>query len=64
MAGTSFLYDGANAAQELSGSSVIVNVLSGGVDEVFTRTDTTGSFAPLKDALGSTIALVDPSGTV
>jgi RHS repeat-associated protein len=36
----------------------------GGVDEVFTRTDSSGSFSPLKDALGSTIALVDSSGNV
>jgi RHS repeat-associated protein len=63
-AGTSFLYNGANAAQELSGNTVIANLLSGGVDEVFARTDSSGSFTPLKDALGSTIALVDSSGNV
>jgi RHS repeat-associated protein len=34
------------------------------VDEVFTRTDSSGSFTPLKDALGSTIALVDSNGSV
>ncbi len=62
--GTSFLYNGTNAIQELSGSTVTANLLSGGVDEVFTRSDSSGSFAPLKDALGSTIALVDSSGTV
>jgi RHS repeat-associated protein len=38
--------------------------LSGGVDEVFARTDSSGSFTPLKDVLGSTIALVDSSGNV
>ena len=38
-AGTSFLYDGANAVQELSGSTIIANLLSGGIDEVFTRAD-------------------------
>ncbi|HEY6254148.1 MAG TPA: RHS repeat-associated core domain-containing protein, partial [Candidatus Angelobacter sp.] len=63
-AGTSFLYDGANAAQELSGSTVTANLLSGGIDEVFIRTDTSGAFTPLKDALGSTIALVDSSGSL
>src|SRR5205807_6737374 len=63
-AGTSFLYNGANAVQELSGSTVTANLLSGGVDEIFTRTDSSGSFTPLKDALGSTIALVDSSGNV
>jgi RHS repeat-associated protein len=63
-AGISFLYDGSKAAQELSGSTVIANLLSGGIDEVFTRTDSGGSFAQLKDALGSTIALVDSSGNM
>jgi RHS repeat-associated protein len=62
--GTSFLYDGANAAQELSGNSVTANLLNGGIDEVFTRTDSSGSFAQLKDALGSTIALVDSNGNI
>jgi RHS repeat-associated protein len=61
-AGKSFLYDGANAAQELSGSTASANLISGGIDEIFTRTDSTGAFTPLQDALGSTIALVDASG--
>src|SRR5258708_518448 len=63
-AGTSFLYNGANAVQELSGSTVTANLVSGGVDEIFTRVDASGSFAPLKDALGSAIALVDSSDNV
>lgn len=63
-AGKSFLYDGANAAQELFGSTVLANLQSGGVDEVFTRADSAGSFTQLKDALGSTIALVNASGNV
>jgi YD repeat-containing protein len=62
--GTSFLYNGPNAVQELSGSTVTANTLSGGVDENLTRSDSTGSFTPLADALGSTIALVDASGNV
>ncbi|MGZ4828196.1 MAG: RHS repeat-associated core domain-containing protein, partial [Candidatus Angelobacter sp.] len=63
-AGKSFLYDGANAAQELSGSTVTANLLTGGIDEIFTRADTTGTYTPLQDALGSTIALVDASGNL
>lgn len=63
-AGTSFLYDGANATQELSGSMPTANLISGGIDEIFTRADSTGTFTPLKDALGSTIALVDASGNL
>ena len=40
------------------------NLVSGGVDEVFTRTDGSGAFTPLKDALGSAIALADSNGNV
>jgi len=61
---TSFLFDGANAVQELSGSTPTANLINGGIDEVFTRTDAGGAFTPLKDALGSTVALVDSSGNV
>jgi RHS repeat-associated protein len=59
---TSFLFDGLNAVQELSGSTPAANLISGGIDEIFTRAESTGSYTPLKDALGSTIALVDASG--
>ena len=63
-AGTSFLYDGANIVQELSGTTATANELNGGTDEVFTRTDSIGSFTSLKDALGSAIALVDSNGNL
>jgi RHS repeat-associated protein len=63
-AGTSFLYDGPNPVQELSGTVPTANIWSGGLDEVFQRTDGAGTVVPLADALGSTIALVDPSGVV
>jgi RHS repeat-associated protein len=63
-AGTSFLYDGANAAQNLSGGVVTANLLSGGIDENFSRTDASGASAPLTDALGSTVALVDSNGNI
>jgi hypothetical protein len=43
-AGKSFLYDGANATQELSSSTVTANLLSGGVDEVFGTGGQTGRF--------------------
>jgi RHS repeat-associated protein len=61
---TSFLFDGANAAQELSGSTVTANLISGGIDEIFARADSSGSFTQLKDALGSIIGLVDASGNL
>jgi RHS repeat-associated protein len=60
---TNYLYDGPNPVQELSDSTVTVNLLTGlGVDERFTRTDSspTGNF--LTDALGSALALTDGSG--
>jgi RHS repeat-associated protein len=64
-AGTNFLYDGGNPVQELSGTSVAANLLTGlGVDEIFTRTDSGGARDFLTDALGSTVALTDSSGTV
>ena len=56
---TQFLYDGANPVQELSGSSASANLLAGGVDEYFQRTDSAGARNFLTDALGSTLALAD-----
>jgi RHS repeat-associated protein len=64
MGGASFLYSGANVAQELSGSAVTANLLSGGVDQIFSRSDASGTFTPLKDALGSTLGLADSSGNI
>ena len=60
---TSYLYDEANVAQEISGGSPIANLLSGGTDEVFTRTDSSGTANFLTDALGRTSALTDGSGS-
>ena len=50
--------------QELSGSTATANLISGGIDEIFTRADSTGTYTPLQDALGSTIALVDAGGNL
>jgi RHS repeat-associated protein len=62
---TNFLYDGMNPVQELAGGSPSANLLTGlGVDEDFQRTDLTGTSNFLSDALGSTLALADPTGTV
>jgi RHS repeat-associated protein len=63
-AATGYLHDGANPTQELSGTTPTANLLSGGIDEHFTRADPTGQRTFLTDALGSTIALTDPSGAV
>ena len=56
---TSFLYDGANAVQEVIGGSNTANSLMGGIDEVFQRADSSGARSFLADALGSSIALAD-----
>ena len=51
--------------QELSGGTPTANMLTGlGIDEVFSRTDSSGTSSFLTDALGSTLALADNSGTV
>jgi RHS repeat-associated protein len=60
----SFLFDGANSVEELSGSTVTANIWTGGLDQIFQRTDSNGTAVPLADALGSTIALVDSTGNI
>ena len=62
--GTSLLYSGDNVVQELSGTNATANRLTGAIDEAFLRSDASGSFTPLLDVLGSTIALVDVNGTL
>jgi RHS repeat-associated protein len=63
---TNFLYDGPNLVQELtSGGTPTANLLTGlGIDETFTRTDSSGTRTLLVDALGSTLELADASGTL
>jgi RHS repeat-associated protein len=51
--------------QEKNGATVTANLLTGlGIDEFFTRTDGVGVRALLHDALGSTVALGDGTGTL
>src|SRR5712691_4133889 len=59
---TGFLYDGANPVQELSGTTPTANLLSGGIDEVFQRSDSAGARSFVTDALGSTLAMTDSAG--
>jgi RHS repeat-associated protein len=62
---TNFVYDGLNPVQEKNGATVTANLLTGlGIDEFFTRTDGVGVRALLPDALGSTVALGDATGTL
>jgi RHS repeat-associated protein len=60
---TSYLYDGANIVQEQTGGAATANMLNGGADEVFTRSDAAGGWNVLRDGLGSTLALTDATGT-
>ena len=60
---TSFLYDGGNVSQELTGTSVKATLLGGlRLDEVFRRTDAAGARTFLTDGLGSALALADDTG--
>lgn len=62
---TDFVYDGLNPVQEKNGGTVTANLLTGlGIDEFLTRTDGSGASALLTDALGSTVALGDNTGTL
>ena len=62
---TNFVYDGLNPVQEKAGATVTANLLTGlGIDEFFTRTDGVGVRSLLPDALGSTVALGDGTGTL
>lgn len=61
---TSYLYDGTSLVQEQSGGSPTANMIMGGLDEVLGRTDSTTTWNLLRDAVGSTIALVNSSGSV
>jgi RHS repeat-associated protein len=60
-----YVYDGLNPVQEKNGATVTANLLTGlGIDEFFTRTDGVGVRSLLTDALGSTVALGDGTGTL
>jgi RHS repeat-associated protein len=63
--GTGFLYDGLNVVQELTSGSPSANIVPGLViDEWLVRTDSSGARHFLTDALGSTVALTNSSGSV
>jgi RHS repeat-associated protein len=61
---TDFVYDGLNPVRETIGAST-VDLLTGlGIDEYFTRTDSSSSRDLLSDALGSTVSLADSAGSI
>lgn len=61
---TQFLYDGANAVQEMQGGAVNPILTGLGVDERFARNDVTGRTYFLADQINSTVALTDTTGAV
>nr|MDT0662605.1 RHS repeat-associated core domain-containing protein [Micromonospora sp. DSM 115978] len=61
---TRYLYDGQNAVQELNGSGPTANMITGGTDVHFARTDASGEHDVLTDALGSVVGLTDAAGAV
>jgi RHS repeat-associated protein len=60
---TSFLYDGADIVQEQMGAANS-NLLVGGLDELFTRSDSTGTSNAIAGGLGNVIALTDSTGAL
>ena len=61
---TGFVYDRGNFVQELTGSTVKANLITGGIDEVFQRKEASATRYPITDALGSVVALSDGSGVL
>src|SRR5262249_58621982 len=61
----SFLYDGLNPVQELSGTTPSANLLTGlGIDERFARSDAAGTMSFLTDVIRSTVAITDASSAI
>src|SRR5215469_14502552 len=61
---TNYLYDGANIVQELSGGIPTASLLTGGIDDIFARTDSATTSSLLTDALGSAVGITDSNGTI
>jgi len=58
----SFLYDTDNVVQEQGGSGATANIVAGGLDEFFLRTDPSGAWSPIAEGLGSVVGLADTGG--
>jgi RHS repeat-associated protein len=62
---TGFAYEDANFVQEQNASGTpTANLVTAGIDQAFTRTDTTSARYLLTDALGSTLGLTDALGSL
>jgi RHS repeat-associated protein len=62
--GNTLLYEGRNVAQELSGGSSNATRVLGGIDEFYSRSDSTGVSSPIIDAQGSVVALSNSAGNI
>jgi RHS repeat-associated protein len=61
---TDFLYNGAAVVQEISSGTPVATMLTGGGNELLTRTDASGTSSYLPDGLCSTLALIDSAGVL
>ncbi|WP_348774023.1 RHS repeat-associated core domain-containing protein [Micromonospora sp. WMMD714] len=61
---TRYLYDGDTAVQELDATGPKANLMTGGTDVHYARSDATGEHDVLTDALGSVVGLTQGSGPV
>jgi YD repeat-containing protein len=62
---THFVHDGPNPVQELESGTPTANLLAGlSIDEYFTRADASDALSYLTDALGSSVALANGTGTI
>lgn len=61
---TNYLYDGRNVVQELSSGTPTANLLTGHLDEIFTRAESAATVSFLADGIGSILGLTNSSGAV
>jgi RHS repeat-associated protein len=61
---TEYVFDGASVVQEKVGGAPSANMLMGGLDQTFMRTDASGARHFLTDGLNSTLGLTDAGGAI
>ena len=61
---STFLHDGANLVQEVSGGKTVRYLTGPQLDQLFSRTDASGTMTFLRDGLGSVFGLADGTGSI
>lgn len=61
---TTFLHERDNLVQEISGANKASYLTGPGLDQVFSRTDSSGTMSYLRDGLGSILGLTNASGSL